>query len=199
MLDELPSGCRAFRSPIEKPDAQGRFTDPRVFYVFDNHECRFEGNAYELASSASSGRPSSGVEPGISFFDREDQQHLFKLHLPYVWRTPDSIDTLFAPLVNRRNVFGVQSGLVETDWYPSPVNLILGKPGGSVHVQIGEPLAQAIFIPRNLRRPELEIAADHSRASRDGRRRLAEWDQQHAADRSAYKRLARSRHGASES
>jgi hypothetical protein len=196
-LPELPQGCRAFRSPLDRRDADGRFTDARVFYVFDKPDSRFVGNAYEFAGVSASGSASSSVrEAGLSFFDREDQQNLFKLHLPYVWRTPDSVDTLFLPPLNRStHGLEVQCGLVETDWYASPVNLVLGKPAGSVHVRAGDPVAHALLIPRDLRRPALEITADHARISRDARKGLAEWDTQHAEDRSAYKILARSRHG----
>jgi hypothetical protein len=75
--------------------ADGSYTDPRVFYVFDNPECRFVGNAYDFTGVSISGSSSSSVqEPGLSFFDRDDQRNLLKLHLPYVWRTPEPIDTL---------------------------------------------------------------------------------------------------------
>jgi len=67
--------------------------------------------------------------------------------------------------------------------------------GTSVHVQAGEPLAHAVLIARQLRRPSLEISPDHSRLSRDARKGLAEWEEQHASDHQAYKRLARSHHG----
>jgi len=145
-------------------------------------------------------RPVAVPEPGLSFFDRPDQQDLFKLHLPYIWRTPESIDTLFLPLLNRSaSGLAVQSGLVETDWYASPVNLILRKPQDSVHVHAGDLVAHAILIARNLRRPAVDVAPAHARLSRDARKGLADWDQQHAKDRNAYKRLARSRHGRVES
>src|SRR5215813_9482120 len=126
--EQLPQGCRAFRSPLSKPRADGSFAEPRVFYVFDNPDCCFSGNAYQFEGVSLS--CSSGVhEPGLSFFDRDDQTHLVKLHLPYVWRTPDSVDTLFLPLLNRRGpALDIHCGLVETDWYASPVNLVLGLP-----------------------------------------------------------------------
>ena len=162
-----------------------------------NPDCRLRGKAYEFEGIPVHGsRPYAAQEPGLSFFDRQDQQDLFKLHLPYIWRTPEAIDTLFLPLLNRSaQGLEVQSGLVETDWYTSPVNLILRKPPGPVHFQAGELLAHAILIPRNLRRPALEVAPEHARLSRDVRKGLAEWDKQHSEDRSAYKVLARSRHG----
>ncbi len=180
-LEEVPPGSRAFRSPVE-------CADKRVLYVFDNPDCRFEGNAYSFEGM-------SVQEPGISFFDRDDQQDLFKLHLPYIWRTPESVDTLFMPLVNRQPRVEVLCGLVETDWYSSPVNLILRRPSGSVHFGPGDPVAQAILVPRELRKPALEIAQSHARVTREARKDLVEWDKQHAADRGVYKVLARSRHG----
>jgi hypothetical protein len=73
--------------------------------------------------------------------------------------------------------------------------MILRKPASVVHVQAGDALAHAIFIPRELRRPTLEVAQWHARISRDARKGLAEWDRQHAENRRAYKVLARSRHG----
>lgn len=193
----VAAGMPCVRSPLDSAAADGRFADPRVFYVVDNPDSRFVGNAYEFEGIPVDGRrPVAVPEPGLSFFDRPDQQDLFKLHLPYIWRTPESVDTLFLPLLNRpAHGLGVQSGLVETDWYASPVNLILSKPTGSIHVRAGDLLAHAILVARGLRRPSVEIAQAHARLSRDARKGLAEWDLQHARDRNAYKRLARSRHG----
>jgi hypothetical protein len=195
--DELPLGCRAFRSPLEQPDPCGRFVDPRMFYVFDEPDCGFSGNAYHLVGDP---RPDScasrGREPGLSFFDRKDQQNLFKLHLPYLWRTSASVDSLFLPPLNRSvHGFGVACGLVETEWYASPVNLVLGKPAGSVHVTAGDPIAQVILVPRSLRRSTLAVAAAHSHVDIKARADWSEWDRQLAENRSAYKMLARSRHG----
>lgn len=187
--NEVPEGCRAFRSPIVQPEGESGW----VFYVADNPGCRFAGNAYSLTDIP---RQGTVLEPGISFFDREDQQDLFKLHLPYIWRTPQNIDTLFQPLLNRAGQsLEVQSGLVETDWYANPVNLILRKPAVPVHYRQGQEVAHAILISRNLRRPSLEVTASHSRLARDTREALSTWYEQHAQDRSAYKVLARSRHG----
>jgi hypothetical protein len=196
-LAEVPPGGHAFRSPLTRADANGRYADSRVVYVVDAADCRFHSNAFEWEGMAvNSGSALPIREPGISFFDREDQQDLFKVHLPYVWRTPEAVDTLIGPLINRSaHGLEVQSGLVETDWYASPVNLVLRRPPGPVHVQAGEPLAQAFLIPRHFRRPTLDVAADHSRLSRETHKGLAIWDQQHAADPNAYKLLARSKHG----
>jgi len=191
--DEAPNGCRTFRSPFDTVINSGVFEEPRMFYVFDNADCQFRGNAYRFEGIPVDKSPPI-LEPGISFFDRPDQQHLFKLHLPYLWRTAEGIDTLFQPLINRVSQgLAVLSGLVETDWYPSPVNLIIAKPEGSFHISPGDPIAHAIFIPRPLRRPALTIAAPHSRINREARKGLAEWDQRHTKDRGAYKALARER------
>lgn len=194
LIDELPTGCRAFRSPANRPDTAGNFPEPRVLYVFDDPACRFVGNAYELRDV--SGQTSSAAavqEPGLSFFDRGDQANLIKLHLPYIWRTPDAIDTLFLPLLNRSfPCIDVKSGLVETDWYASPVNLVLELPLGPIHIGVGDPVAQAIFVPRTLRRPHLEEIAEHDQLGRAARDSLADWDRRHAEDRSLYKVLARS-------
>ena len=197
VIEELPAGCRAFRSPANRPRADGSYAEPRVFYVFDNPDCRFAGNAYEFRGVASAGSSSRGVqEPGLSFFDRDDQSSLIKLHLPYIWRTPESVDTLFLPLVNRIGPgFEVKCGLVETDWYASPVNLVIGMPSDPVHVQIGDPVAQAVFVPRPLRQPSLEFVDEHDQLSLKARDGLADWDQRHAEDRSLYKVLARSAAG----
>ncbi len=180
-----------FRSPVSSSAETEGASDQRVFYVFDNPECRFRGNAYQLEDIPSPGAPTI-LEPGISFFDRPDQQHLFKLHLPYVWRTPKDVDTLFLPLLNRpNNGVTIQSGLVETDWYPSPVNLIIAKPIGAAHFRAGDPVAQAILIPRNLRQLTLKVAPSHAVITRETRKGVAEWDKQHSSDRAAYKTLAR--------
>ena len=189
--EEAPTGCRTFRSPVEPPIAQGGQRDRRVFYVFDNAECLFRGNAYQLE-----GIPDKNstplLESGISFFDRPDQQHLFKLHLPYVWRTEAEVDTLFLPLINRGGRGAeVQCGLVETDWYASSVNLILAKPVGSLHIQMGDFVSHAVLIPRHLRRANITVAPLHSRLNRETRKELAEWDRQHRKERSLYKSLAR--------
>jgi hypothetical protein len=191
--EEAPKGCRTFRSPIGHAKGEEN-SEPQVFYIFDNPDCCFSGNAYQLEGiPAKESAPI--LEPGISFFERPDQQHLFKLHLPYVWRTQEAFDTLFLPLLNRSaKGLEIQSGLVETDWYPSPVNLIIAKPPGSVHILKGELLAHAIVVPRRLRRLTLEVAPLLSRLNRETRKGLAEWDKQRNKDRSAYKTLARERH-----
>jgi hypothetical protein len=196
--EHVPKGCRTFRSPLDRPMANGRRPDPRVFYVFDNPECRFVGNAYDFTGVSISGSSCSSVqEPGLSFFDRDDQRNLLKLHLPYVWRTRESVDTLFLPPLNRSAHFEVKCGLVETDWYTSPVNLVLGTPPGPVHVRIGDPVAQAIFVPRNLHHPDLDFVPESAQLNADTCRGLAEWDRLHAENRSAYKILARSLRGRS--
>jgi hypothetical protein len=185
---EVPPDCRAFRGPL-------RLAAPRehwVFYVKDDEQCRFSGNAYRIEQE---GAPAT-VEPGLSFFDRDDQQDVFKLHLPYVWRTAPEVDTLFLPTINRlASSIEVIAGLVETDWYANPVNLVLRVRESSIHVRAGDDLAQAVLIAREHRTPEIDVAASHSRATRETFKGWREWQRHHAQDRSAYKALARSRHG----
>lgn len=193
--EEAPEGCRMFRSPIEPPLKEGERPDRRVFYVFDNAECLFRGNAYHCEGIPDK-NSAPMLEPGISFFDRPDQQDLFKLHLPYIWRTESEIDTLFLPLLNRSGKGAeVQCGLVETDWYANSVNLILAKPVGPLHVNVGDLVAHAICIPRHLRRVGITVAPLHSRLNRETRNQVAEWHRHHNKERSLYKSLARSHQG----
>jgi hypothetical protein len=120
-----------------------------------------------------------------------------KVHLPYSWRTPDEYATLFLEALNRPREDGLRvlAGLVETGWYANPVNLVieLPAPPAPAHVEAGTQLAQAILVPQASRRPELEVLdALHRRAARRQLDGIADWRAAHAADRSAYKRLARS-------
>ena len=201
-LGDVPAGGHAFRSPVVSPHPDNRFVDERVFYVKDNPDCRFVKNAFTLDAleivDAQGKRQFTPVHPGLSFFDREDQQDLFKLNLPYIWHTPPEVDALFVPPINRQtHGLSVLTGLVETDWYANPINMILRKPPAdhSVHVAAGENVAQVMFLMRSHRRPTLKVLAPHARVARDLRAGMAEWYRQHAQDRSAYKKLARSAHG----
>lgn len=192
---EVPPDAHAFTAPLDDP---GREPDARVFYVVDDPECDFTGNAFRLTTPTRSPRGAPvPVVPGLSFFDRADQLDQFKLHLPYICRTDEGVDTLYLPPVNRHVQVEVLSGLVETDWYAYPVNLVLRKPrdGRSVHVAKGDPLAQLVFIPRSWRRPEVTVVADHARQARTLQAQMDEWRRLHAMDRSAYKRLLRTQHG----
>jgi hypothetical protein len=198
----VPPDGHAFRSPLDRPRSDGTFEDERVFYVKDNPRCSYVNNAYTLDAFEVVGsqgkRGFAPVEPGISFFDRMDQLDLFKLHLPYIWRTPPDMDALFLPAINRpMPPLTVLSGLVETDWYANPVNLVMRKPPVkyAIHVAVGDPVAQVIFVKRSDRRPALKVIASHARGARDLRTALAEWYEHRAQERSAYKILARSHHG----
>lgn len=202
LLEEVPLGANAFRSPLDRPRADGSYEEPRVFYVQDDPRCSFAKNAFTLDAAELGAAPEksgySRLQPGLSFFDRPDQLDLFKLHLPYIWRTPSEVDALFLPAINRSTLgLTVLSGVVETDWYASPVNLVLRKPpvAQSVHVSVGDLVAQVVFMSRSQRRPTLKVIASHARAARDFRSTLGEWTRQHAEDRSVYKKLARSHHG----
>jgi len=187
-VNEVPEDCHSFRSPLPVDGPQADW----VFYVADNPLCRFARNAFSLVHVPVAG----AVEPGISFFGRSDQQDTFKLHLPYIWRTPAEIDTLFLPLLNRSaRGLEVQCGLVETQWYSNPVNLILRKAAHSVHFRAGDEIAHALLVSRQHRNAPVTVAESHSRLTREALRSLLEWHKLHAGNRSAYKVLARSAHG----
>jgi len=194
---DAPAGVRTFSSPFDASPQQGQ--DERLFYVKDDPSCRFLKNAFTVDPIEIAGKQLlTPVLPGISFFDREDQRDLFKIHLPYIWRTPPDVDTLFLPGINRPNqTLEVLIGLVETDWYAHPVNMVIRRPpvGKSLHIASGEPIAQAVFIARSQRRPSLKILASHARLTRDLRSELVQWYKAHEQDRSAYKKIARSQHG----
>jgi hypothetical protein len=195
---DVPAGAHSFRSPFDTE----RCDDQRLFYVKDDPSCGFLKNAFmvepmEIAGPAGK-QILTPVLPGLSFFEREDQRDVFKIHLPYIWRTPPEVDTLFLSGINRPNhALEILIGLVETDWYAHPVNMVCRKPpaGESLHIVAGETLAQAIFISRSHRRPSLKVLASHARLTRDLRSELIEWYKLHDQDRSAYKKIARSQHG----
>ena len=202
LLSDVPPGVRTFSSPFAAKRQQPQDYSPedeRVFYVKDDPGCRFLKNAFTVDPIEISGNQSlTPVLPGISFFDREDQRDLFKIHLPYIWRTPPDVDTLFLPGINRPNqALEVLIGLVETDWYAHPVNMVCRTPpvGESIHLVAGEAIDQAVFVSRQDRRPSLKILASHARLTRDLRSELVEWYKAHEKDRSAYKKIARSEHG----
>ncbi len=190
---DVPVGAHAFRSPLEDAGIAPR-PDENVFYVHDDPHCRFAGNAFALdpPPTGARGVRARRVMPGLSFFERPDQVDLFKLHLPIVWRTPPDLHVLFLPMLNRPGP-EVLAGLVETDWYATPVNLVLRRPrfGTSLHVAAGDPLAQLCVIERSNRRPVVKVVPSHARLARELRTQLSAWDQRHATDRSAYKRMVR--------
>ena len=186
---EAPPAAHRFTSPLEGSLHKAP-VDERVFYVMDDPACRYVGNAFTFEAIKDRDRGTyTPVAPGISFFDRNDQLDLFKLHLPYILRTPDSVDTLFLSPMNRLAPLEVLSGIVETDWYANPVNLIVRKPPGAapVHVNKGDPIAQLVFIERSLRRPELKPLPAHARLARELALMMGEWYRRHRLDRSAYK------------
>lgn len=195
-LAAVPTDGHAFRSPLDRPWTRDKEND-RVLYVKDDQACEFRKNAFTLDALAD--KTSRGpVQPGISFFDREDQLDLAKLHLPYVWRTPEEVDALFLPLINRSSIgLELLCGLVETDWFTGQVNLVFRLPavGEAVHIAAGDFVGQVIFVSRPQRRPTLKVLAAHACAARVLRQDLSAWYQMLGADRSAYKQMARSQHG----
>lgn len=189
---EVPAGARAFRAPVEGACKE------RVFYVEDDPAVCFRGNAFAI-DPAVARRIGPGPVPGLSFFDRPDQQDHVKLHLPYMLRTAAGVALLFLPPINRPRADGltVVAGLVETDWYANPVNLVLAlpPPPAPVHVRAGETIAQAVPIAAALRQAVPDVPEPHRRAVKEMHEAMGGWRDIHGRDRSAYKRLSRSRHG----
>lgn len=194
---DVPAPGRAFAPP---PVAQPA-GDTRVFYVIDDAASRFFGNAFDadpVPFTDDAGQPSEGrpQQPGISFMDRADQTAFFKLHLPWMLRTPVGVDSLFGPPLNRPAPLDLLPGLVETDWYAHPVNLVVRRPAtGALHVQRGQLIAQVHFVAREQRRAELEVLERDSAQATALRAELGLWFAAHRADRSAYRRGARSQAG----
>lgn len=160
---EMPLGARRLAAPLGgAPAHDGR--PARMFYVKDDPACAFIGNAYRIDLDGSPGP--AWLEPGLSFFERQDQAGLFKVHLPYMWRTPLDVDLLVLPPVNRDGLLlSLCSAVVETSWQANPVNLVFRLPGASVHVLAGDAIAQAVLVPRHCRRPVLQVMRRDARES----------------------------------
>jgi hypothetical protein len=193
---EVPQNGRPFTAPFPT-----HVLDGLVFYVTDDPACRFEGNAFRaepipFRNEHGETLVHRAVHPGISFFDRPDQADMFKLHLPYTLQTPARIDSLFLPPLNRPAPFVVLSGLVETDWYAHPVNLVLRCPRtAAVHVRAGDVVCQVVFVHREARDVTVRVDEPATVEGRAGQAELLRWYARRARDRSAYKRMARSEHG----
>jgi hypothetical protein len=186
-LSQLPVGARPFRSPVAS-----ELVDERYYYVIDHRDLSFWRNEFQLAPELVQ-RIGRAPVPGLSFFDRSDQQNLLKVHLPYSWQTPETSATLFLPTLNRPRDDGLTmvAGLVETAWYANPVNLVIEIPSApiTVHVKAGEHLAHAILVASSSTRPDIEIVEGHRRAARDRLDAIKAWRESHARQRNAYKRL----------
>jgi hypothetical protein len=193
----LPPGARPFAPPFRSES----HTRQNVFYVEDRPSSGFAGNAFRAApihyvDPSGKRHVHHAVHPGLSFFDRQDQAGLFKLHLPYVLRTPDGVDSLFMAPINRPGPLQIVVGLVETDWYAHPVNLVAYLPTDSpLHVKAGDVVGQIVFVHRTARSAEVSIVAPGTAASQSLQHDLLRWYAGHNQDRSVYKKLARSRHG----
>ena len=78
---------------------------------------------------------------------------IVKFNNPWIVRTPPGYSTLFVPALNQfRFPFQVLAGLVETDTYYKQVHfpsLCLMRPGQTVTLKRGTPIAQAIPILRS--------------------------------------------------
>ncbi len=196
-LADVPAQARSF-SP---PDVARPAGDDRVFYVIDHATSRFAGNAFDadpLPFVDESGqllemRPR---QPGISFMDRPDQAEFFKLHLPWVLRTPEGVDSHFGTPINRAAPLDLLTALVETDWYAHPVNLVVRRPAqGALHVRRGDVIAQVFFVDRDARRSHLQVLDHGAPQAQAMREELRQWFLAHHADRSTYRKQARSRQG----
>ncbi len=192
----VPAAARGFAAPFRSSAHDAAY----CFYIQDRPSSRFAGNAF-LAAPIPYVDPEgehhlhNAVHPGLSFFDRSDQAAMFKLHLPYVIRTPEGVDTLFLSPINRPGPFQIVSGLVETDWYAHPVNLVAHLPPGPIHVTAGDVVAQVVFVHRSGRAARISVVELSSAPSQVLQHDLLRWYVAHNQDRSAYKKLARSRHG----
>lgn len=186
--EHVPHGARAFRSPVAGGCSQ------RVFYVRDEPGRHFRRNQFVIPDSVAR-HAGSLVVPGLSFFERADQQHMVKLHLPYMLRTCSSVGLLFLPPINRRREDGLTllSGLVETAWYAGAVNLVFELPDidSAVHIVAGDTIAQVVPLPMQATRAEPVFPERHRREVRNALEEHAGWHAMHAKDRSAYKRLAK--------
>jgi len=194
---EVPVGCLPFLPPdIARPPG-----DERVFYVRDHAPSRFFGNAFDADPLPFTDAQGQRLEmrpqqPGLSFMDRPDQTLLFKLHLPWLLRTAAGVDSVFGPPVNRTPLLEVLVGLVETDWYAHPVNLVIRRPvQGALHIRRGDVVAQVHFVTREARRVELQVLDRNSPEAAPLREELRQWFMAHQADRSTYRRQARSQQG----
>jgi hypothetical protein len=196
-LADVPAGGRAFSPPdVARPEG-----DERPFYVIDHAASRFAGNAFDadpLPFVDETGRllEMRPRQPGISFMDRPDQATFFKLHLPWVLRTPAGVDSHFGAPINRPAPLDLLTALVETDWYAHPVNLVVRRPAhGDLHIRRGDTIAQVFFVDRAARRSHMQVLDPAAPQAQAMREELRQWFLAHHADRSTYRKLARSRQG----
>ncbi len=194
---DVPAGGLPFLPPdVARPPG-----DERVFYVHDHAPSRFFGNAFDadpLPFTDAQGRRMElrPQQPGISFMDRPDQTLFFKLHLPWVLRTPAGVDSHFGPPINRQAPLDLLVGLVETDWYAHPVNLVVRRPvQGALHVRRGDVIAQVHLVQRDSRRVDPQVVDRGSPLAQPLYDELRQWFAAHQADRSTYRRQARSQQG----
>ncbi len=187
---DVPVGTRSFRSPVSGGCSE------RVFYVRDSAEHGFARNQFAVPEEILR-LTGPIVIPGLSFFNREDQQDLVKLHLPYIFRTSEEIGLLFTAPLNRTYANGanIMSGLVETGWYADAVNLALQLPDlpSDVHIEAGDPIAQVFPVPMSATNARPVFPENHRRSVRNTLSAVAEWRTRHDADRSAYKKISKNR------
>ena len=85
---------------------------------------------------------------------------------------------------------------METDWYAHPVNVVARKPAqGALHLRRGDVVAQVFFVDRSSRRSDPELLEPRDPEAVAMREELRQWFMAHHADRSTYRKQARSRQG----
>ena len=158
------TGREFFRSPVNGGCRE------RSFYVLDDSGFAIDKNQFIVPDEMRSAI-GPGPIPGLSFFDREDQQDHVKVHLPYVLahtgRCFTANDGIGQPARRDDGLVAV-TGLVETDWYPGMINLVFKLPPWpkTVHVSAGEIIAQIIPITRELQEIPIQILEGHRKQAR---------------------------------
>jgi hypothetical protein len=111
-------------------------------------------------------------------------------------RTPDGVDSHFGAPINRAAPLNLLTALVETDWYAHPVNLVVRRPEvAPLHIRRGDCIAQVFFVDRAARRSHVQVLDHGSPQAQALREELRQWFLAHHADRSTYRKQARSRQG----
>lgn len=102
----------------------------------------------------------------------------------------------FGAPINRLAPLDLLTALVETDWYAQPVNLVARRPAqGALHLRRGDVIAQVFFVDRSARRSSLRVLEHGAPQAGTLREELRQWVLAHHADRSTYRKQARSRQG----
>jgi len=102
-----------------------------------------------------------------------------------VLRKPAGVDIWFGMPVNCAAPLGLLAGLVETDGYAHPVNLVVHRPSkGDLHVRCDDVIAQIFFLDRDMRRAEIEVLEQGAPGAVHLREELRQWFLARHQDRS---------------